>query len=491
MLKTDILNNIQNIRNKIIDPLITKGLYTLYKELAEIPDNEINKCINDLLSSGKNLNPKNLLTLYKSQFIMRGYKVQLFPTEEQKSLLLQHVNAYRFIYNFLYAERKKLCDPYYKIKFVEVNKQKKELFMKQLNVTQLNFKQISLFWFKKKSILIKIDWADHPKFDNLYNKYKVAKDNGLIPNWVKDCSSYVINGCCKSFPPTPSGFRSKHNSASEFNIQQGDMVSFKDGKIVLPKIGGIRHNRNNYIPVDGKICTVGISFENGEWYAGISMKFNKKKPEKRTTGKIIGLDVGCRKLATIHDGTKTVIYGKKKDLSEKYQRAEKSLKRWQRRASARFLKGAEKQSLRYEFAQNKVRRLHKKLFNFRKDNIHQVTHRVLSKKIKQINIESLNVKGMMSNAGKEKVIGKHQLHKSLAEASMSSFLQTIKYKSEWRGITVKEAKKSYASSKTCSGCNTKNDIGSKEIWICSKCNIRHDRDENAAKNLYNLKDFVS
>jgi putative transposase len=47
----------------------------------------------------------------------------------------------------------------------------------------------------------------------------------------------------------------------------------------------------------------------------------------------------------------------------------------------------------------------------------------------------------------------------------------------------------FPSSKLCSNCKSKNDIGSLEWYHCSTCGYSHNRDENAAKNLNKISEY--
>jgi len=94
----------------------------------------------------------------------------------------------------------------------------------------------------------------------------------------------------------------------------------------------------------------------------------------------------------------------------------------------------------------------------------------------RIVMEDLNVKGMMKN--------KH-LVKYIQQQKLFEFKTLIKYKSNKYGINFIEVNRWYPSSKICSQCGTsnKNLKLSDRIWICNNCNIEHDRDINAAKNI--------
>lgn len=41
----------------------------------------------------------------------------------------------------------------------------------------------------------------------------------------------------------------------------------------------------------------------------------------------------------------------------------------------------------------------------------------------------------------------------------------------------------YLTTKTCSKCKKKNEVGAKKIYKCTNCGLKVDRDINAAKNI--------
>ena len=71
-------------------------------------------------------------------------------------------------------------------------------------------------------------------------------------------------------------------------------------------------------------------------------------------------------------------------------------------------------------------------------------------------------------------------------ASWSALINMIEYKAKWYGKELKKVDRFFASSKLCPSCGFKNteiDISVRD-WICPSCGINHDRDINAAKNIY-------
>jgi len=95
-----------------------------------------------------------------------------------------------------------------------------------------------------------------------------------------------------------------------------------------------------------------------------------------------------------------------------------------------------------------------------------------------LEMENLNVSGMMKNSN---------LAKSIQELSLYRFKQILKYKSDWYGKQIIEIDRFYPSSKLCSSCGEKNDnlkLSDRE-WICNNCGTHHDRDLNASINILN------
>ena len=81
------------------------------------------------------------------------------------------------------------------------------------------------------------------------------------------------------------------------------------------------------------------------------------------------------------------------------------------------------------------------------------------------------------------------IRRNLQNISLSKLYAYIEYKCRWYGKTFIRANKYYPSSKLCSQprCNhiNYNLQLSDRTWKCPECGTKHDRDENAAVNLYN------
>jgi putative transposase len=95
-------------------------------------------------------------------------------------------------------------------------------------------------------------------------------------------------------------------------------------------------------------------------------------------------------------------------------------------------------------------------------------------------MENLNIQSMLKDKKNK------NLHKSISEIGWYSFIQKIKYKSEWYGKVFVQVEKSFPSSQLCNHCGYQNiDVKDLKIrqWTCPKCNTVHDRDRNASINI--------
>ncbi len=193
----------------------------------------------------------------------------------------------------------------------------------------------------------------------------------------------------------------------------------------------------------------------GRWY--VCLVVESPKQDKSTATKAIGIDLGLKDIATCSDGT--VISNPKF-----YRKYEQKLGIAQR-------------------ARNKkrVRALHAKIANSRKDHLHKAS-------TKLVNENALIIVGDLS----AKKLVKTKMAKSVLDTGFSALKTMLKYKCENAGVLFEEVQEAYTT-QICSCCGEitssspkgKTDLGIRE-WECMSCGTAHDRDINSALNILAL-----
>ena len=153
-----------------------------------------------------------------------------------------------------------------------------------------------------------------------------------------------------------------------------------------------------------------------------------------------------------------------------FKKEEDKIKKLQRQLS-RKVKGSNNRNR----ARIRLAKAFEHLTNQKENYIHSVVNRLLAK-YDNVYMEDLNVKGMLSN---------HNLAKAIQEVEFYRFKVILQDKALMYNKQVTLIDRFYPSSKMCSSCEYKNkDLKlSDRFWICPKCNTKHDRDINAARNI--------
>ena len=184
-----------------------------------------------------------------------------------------------------------------------------------------------------------------------------------------------------------------------------------------------------------------------------------------------GIDVGVKQFASIANQEK----GKNEvvSLPDSIKLEQLNLPKFQWRNRNKQLGGKgkppSKNAIKYY---KKLAKYHSRVKNVRKDFIEKTTTKLVTQ-IKQVCLESLNVKGMMQNT---------KLAASIARLGLYEFRQRLTTKIVSSGGTVVLADQWFPSSKTCHNCGCINqELKLKDrTFNCPHCGMRIDRDLNAA-----------
>jgi putative transposase len=307
---------------------------------------------------------------------------------------------------------------------------------------------------------------------------KLASYKGMLPQlkkeypWLKeDCYSSVLqcvainlDRAYKNFFEGRAkfpNFKSKHHKQS---IQYPQSVTVNGERLKVPKIGEIKAVFHR--EVTGKIKTVTISITSTDKYFASILCEVEGTEVKQSGDKIIGIDLGLKDFAIVHDGDSATKYANPKHL----YRHQKNLARKQKKLS-RKTKGSKSR----ERFRKIVAKVHERIASSRQDFLHKLSRKLVNES-QVIVVENLNVKGMVKN---------WKLSKAISDVGWGKFVNFIDYKLKQKNGELVEVDRFFPSSKTCSSCGYILSELSLDIreWDCPNCLTHHDRDENAALNI--------
>ena len=375
--------------------------------------------------------------------MLKSFKTEINPTEEQKVKIRKTIGTCRYIYNFYLAHNKELHD-------------NGEKFM------------------SGKSFSV---W--------LNNEYLPKNPDKL---WIKEVSSKSVkrsieNGCVaftrffkhqSAFP----NFKKKGKSDVKMYFVKNNPKDCRceRHRMNIPSLGWVRMKEKGYVPTtkDGYVMKSGhVSIKADRYYVSVLIEIpNNKIANNSKEG--IGIDLGLKDFAIVSNG-KTY---KNINKSAKLKKLEKQLIREQRSLSRKYeniKKGESTQRANIQKQKLKVQKLHHKIDNIRTDYINKTIAEMVKTKPSYITIEDLNVSGMMKN--------KH-LSKAVASQKFYEFRTKLQAKCKENGIELRVVDRWYPSSKTCHCCGAiRKDLKlSDRIFQCD-CGYIEDRDFNAALNL--------
>ncbi|WP_036801271.1 RNA-guided endonuclease TnpB family protein [Pleurocapsa sp. PCC 7319] len=258
-------------------------------------------------------------------------------------------------------------------------------------------------------------------------------------------------------------FKSKHKKQS---VGFPQSVRIEGDYIYLPKIKLVKAIFDRrYV---GKIKTVTVTLDSDDRYFASIIYEVEACFRSGNSDKILGIDLGIKDFAIVHDGTKTSKYANPRHI----KKHEKNLARKQKKLARKQLGSRTRQK-----AKKLVAKVHTRISNSRQDFLHKLS-RKLTNDSQVIVVENLNVRGLVRNL---------KLAKAISDVGWGMFVNFLSYKLRREDKKLVEIDRFFPSSHICPECLTqqpKMDLSVRE-WICinSACNAHHDRDEAASKNI--------
>ena len=381
--------------------------------------------------------------------LLKSFKTEINPTEEQKARIRRTIGICRYVYNFYLGHNKALHD-------------NGEKFM--------TGKSFSL-WLNNEYI------PDNPDKTWIREVYSKA-----VKKSIEDgCTAFTRFFKHQSDFPK---FKKKGKSDVKMYFVRNNPkdCQCERHRLKIPTLGWVRIKEKGYIPTtkDGYMIRSGtVSVKAGRFYVSVLVEIPDVNIGNNSN-EGIGIDLGLKDLAIVSNGKTYRNINKSAGL----KKLEKQLIREQRSLSRKYenlKKGESTQRANIQKQKLKVQKLHHKMDNIRTDYINKTIAEIVKTKPSYITIEDLNVKGMMKN---------RCLSKAVASQKFYEFRTKLKAKCDENGIELRVADRFYPSSKTCHHCGSvrKNLKLSDRIYRC-ECGYVADRDLNAALNLKDAKTY--
>ena len=362
----------------------------------------------------------------------KAYKFRIYPDEEQKILLNKSFGCARFVYNY-----------YLNLSIKDGYKNSNAYIKDYVNELKYEYP----FLTEIDSIIIRQSIFN---LDNAYQRF--FKNNFGTPKFKSkfDKNSYTTSAVYRNY-----------KDKKYCNIE----LDLTKKRIKLPKLKWLNiKGYRNLKYISGRIISATISREsNGKYYVSVLYEVKNIKYHL-IPRRIIGIDLGIKKLLTLSDGSEF-------DNNKYILKYEKRIKRLQRELSRK-----EKRSKNYYKCKQKLAILYSKLKNARNYYLHKITKEITDE-YDIIATEKLQIRSMLQNKN---------LPKKVADASFYEIIRQLQYKSKFKGKYFYQVDTYYPSSQICSVCDSIDkkykDLNERN-YKCCNCHNQLGRDLNASINI--------
>lgn len=249
-------------------------------------------------------------------------------------------------------------------------------------------------------------------------------------------------------------------------------------KVKISKLGELKTRGKSRVDISNcEHRCLTIKRKGSKWYACITVRMDNSLLKRKVSIKqmSVGVDMGCRNLAVLSDGTMI-------DNPKYLKQSKDKLLEFQRKLAKQV-----KFSNNWSKTKRKLSKLYEKIANQRKDFLHKTSAQIVTS-YSIIGIEdkldikrmTKSAKGTIDKPGKN-VQQKANLNRAILEAGISMFASMMKYKAEEAGTVVIEVNKNNTS-RECSVCHSYNSVTlADRVYNCANCGLSIDRDLNSSK----------
>jgi putative transposase len=309
--------------------------------------------------------------------------------------------------------------------------------------------------------------------------------NGGDTSWLKDAPCHPLQHALKDLEKAYKNFFAKRADFPRFKRKgSDDSFRFPDSKqikldqvnsrLFLPKLGWVRYRNSR--EVLGELRNVTVSQSGGKWWVSIQTQREVEQPVHPATS-IVGIDVGIAHFATLSDGSHIEGVNAFKKHQPRLARHQRAMCRKQKFSS------------NWKKAKARVRKIHTRIANVRRDFLHKTTT-TISKNHAIVCIEDLAVRNMSKSAmGRiglpgHNIKAKSGLNKSILDQGLFEFKRQLGYKQVWLGGEVRVVP-SFNTSRTCPACGhaSPENRQTQARFECVKCRYKNNADLVGAINV--------
>ena len=378
---------------------------------------------------------------------LRGIKIKLYPTEEQKRRIDKMISLSRAVYN------------------LALNYQNDSYESKGIHMSEYDM-------------------------NRLFNSIKKDPDK----QWISELPTGSIYATIHNLERGFKRFFNKQSKHPKFKSRKTAKKSVpirSDRTVTRGKyihISGIDTDvlaKDHKIPEGSKLYNTVVSFDGDNYYLGCCYEYISPYIDNiPNTDHPIGIDVGITNMIVDSDG-EVFKYSDTTKLMKRKRRQDKRLSRDYRM----YLNESMCTTTKYEDIQKSKnhkkrealrRKTIKKLSNKRMNDIHTATKRIVDKNPSAIVIENISVNELIYQ-------NKNWISRYIPYMCFYEIHRQLRYKAEDRNIPIIVAEKNFPSTQLCNNCGERGKLDNNHRrFICKKCGYTNDRDFNAALNLRDL-----
>lgn len=398
-----------------------------------------------------------------------GFSIQLFPTNDQKKILSKYFGVSRYVYNWALD-----------MEIEEYNKSGGFLGKFELNNLFTEYKKKESWLTNYDSTSLKIALFD------LVNAFKrfFSRQN-RFPKY-KSRKNYIQS----------MAIRSDTLTIEPEKIRVPGVGWVKCGHIPNGQVIGYGWKRPNYEHAYRRYYNPRILCKGGRYTLSFTMEldyssnicYNSVISHPRSifnSGKIIGIDVGCKGNNWIvdSDGSRVSLPDTSKE-DKKIKHLQKELSRkilHQRTNGGQYIKTSNIQK-----TIDKLNKYYDRKINRRRSKLRDyIVHGLIEKRPAAVVIEDIKVDTMVYKFSQTNIPSSNRriLDKNIMYSALYEIRDLLEYILPANNIKLIVADNQYKSTQLCSNCGSEKHMGSKKRYNCPICGLSLDRDDNASINL--------